>query len=113
MLSEKVRPPCRRFSSASSGMAWEALSAAMRRCPVTSVRTPLRSAFASSSAANRRVVISTSLWPSGVSDTARPCRSKRRAPCASSSARTWAEIVGWLTCPARAALVKLPACATR
>jgi hypothetical protein len=40
-------------------MAWEALSAAMRRCPVTSVRAPLRSASASSSAANRRVVIST------------------------------------------------------
>src|SRR5215207_6562574 len=38
---------------------------------------------------------------------------ERRAPWASSSARTWAEIVGWLTCPARAALVKLPACATR
>ncbi len=58
-------------------------------------------------------MIAERLWPSGVRVTERPRRSNSLTPWVSSRRLTCAEIVGWLTRPARAALVKPPACATR
>ncbi len=48
----------------------------------------------------------------GVRRMPRPARAKSRRPAAASSARTWAESVGWLTASRRAAAVNPPASAT-